>query len=308
MEEINDDLNNELDAQQRLLSLIKHSSSDKLMDKADLARTYKVSIKTVERDLKKLSEFGFKIERLGESDKSKFRLKATSDNPMIAHAIKQFAQKSDISDLFPMLESRFLKELIEGRYDDVINVNTGRFTYNDYETQLFPRLIRAVSSKLTVSFSYKGKMRTDVHPYRLLNRGGVWYLLAFDGKLKMFTISNLSTFRVFDDIAFTPDKKLLAEVSNISAHESSVWFGDKEIKFRLKVDKEVSSYFKGRKFFPQQRLAGASSDGSIFIESIVHHEKAIIPIILSWMPHITIEEPKEYQDKINAMLSSYLNR
>lgn len=305
MSEYQMDVRNSYDAQRRLLDLIAQSCQSAVMDKESLAKKYETSVRTIERDLEKLLEFGFLISRL---DLNKFRLVSGPDNPMISAAVKQFAEKSDMSDLYPSLETRFLRELIEGRYDEVLNVNTGRFKQSAYEIQLFPKLIRSVSQHLEVSFVYKGKSRDHVHPYRLLNRGGVWYLLAYEGKLKTFVISKISTFTVHEGDSFEPTQEIKTSVEQVSCAESSVWFGKDEILFRLKIDSEAASYFKRRKVFPSQRLAGAFSDGSIELEVKVHHEQAVLPHVMSWLPHIQIIEPVHYQQSMEKMLLGYVRQ
>ena len=69
----------------------------------------------------------------------------------------------------------------------------------------------------------------------------------------------------------------------------------------------MSHYFKLKSLLPTQKIIDNLEDGSIIVTFEVSHYEDIDNIIKSWLPDITVLEPKEYKEKLENELKQYLN-
>jgi len=85
-----------------------------------------------------------------------------------------------------------------------------------------------------------------------------------------------------------------------------VWFEEKKDQtVVLKVDRQVSKYFKKKQYFPQQVIKKENKDGSIVIETSFSGEMEIIPTVLHWIPWVKVVSPEPIKAKVLSLVAEY---
>ena len=59
----------------------------------------------------------------------------------------------------------------------------------------------------------------------------------------------------------------------------------------LKVDKEVSHYFKRRNILPNQALVKELEDGGILVSSKVAFSEEVLKLVRYWIPYVSVISP-----------------
>ena len=149
-----------------------------------------------------------------------------------------------------------------------------------------------------------GEERFKVHPLKIVFFDGFWYLVCkgVPGrsilKLRLDKITKLNalstSFEVPKNLKTMLDKSVNA------------WLSEKrDIKVMLRIDSEVASYFKKKRYFPCQKILKEEKDGSIIVECCASQHMEVRPTILCWMPHIHVLKPASLREEIRKILKNY---
>jgi len=79
------------------------------------------------------------------------------------------------------------------------------------------------------------------------------------------------------------------------------------INIELHISNNISQYFILKKYLPSQKIVKKFKNGDIQITYKVSDLKEIEELIIKWLPHLQIVEPKELKDKVKKELIYRLN-
>ena len=143
-----------------------------------------------------------------------------------------------------------------------------------------------------------------VEPYRLLNKGGIWYLAARSrSRPRTFSLARIGTLSVLDQ-TFQPDADFVQRLDT----DEGIWITDAPMEVILLVDAAAAPYFRRRKLVPHQQIEREMPDGTLTVRSRVHHVNEIVPIVRYWIPHVAIVEPASLQAAMVRELWAYASR
>lgn len=282
-------------------TLIKLNQGDHL-DPAELADEFGTHVRTIQRDLKVRLAYLPLLKTRG-----RYHLDPVYLGKLNFKDIERFAALAGVKGLFPFLTRDSLKDLLGEQIPAPWLVRGHR--YEDLSTQqdVFGQLEDAVIQNrvLTMDMLKDGRMKTyaPVHPYRLVNTKGIWYLAAVhDGKLKTFGIGKMRSVHIQAE-TFTRDAAIDASVQT----EEGIWHSPEQRKVLLSVAAEVAAYFKRRQLIPHQKVIAESVDGTLTVETTVGHPNQILPIVRYWIPHVRIVSPEDWNQHLNSQLAGYLS-
>jgi len=267
------------------------NNGDRLKIK-DLAKEFNVDIRTIYRDLSRLEMHNLPLIRengyvwLDSSYLGKYSLKD----------FIKFKKVSGIERLYPV--NFPLENILDKQKSAPLKVNLNISDIDKKEIE-FEKIQNAINDKKIISFYYKDKKRV-VKPYQLLNKLGVWYIVAVEGdKIKTFTLEKIKMLNVFKD-SFKFEKKFLKIIKN----NPLSWYSNESFEVVLEVSNEVLYYFERKEIFPNQKIIDYKKD--IFIvSSKASFEDEILSIVRFWIPHIFIISPKNLQEKLVKSLKDY---
>jgi predicted DNA-binding transcriptional regulator YafY len=278
--------------------LIRLNQGETLMPKA-LADEFQVHPRTIHRDLNERFAY-LPLKKEGDG----YRLESFYLGKLSATDIQQFAAIAGIKGLFPSLDNGFLKSVLDASISQAYLVKGHRYENPQAYQHLFHPLETAILQHLKVRFTFSGKLREGVAPYRLLNYKGVWYLVAVESSLlKAFRLAEIAGFSLTTD-TFMPDAAIQERVLT----EEGIWFSETRREVVLKVDAAIVPYFQRRPLLPEQQIDKILEDGSLIVSARVGHASQVLPIVRYWIPHVSVISPEEFRQSLLQSLTEYQHR
>jgi predicted DNA-binding transcriptional regulator YafY len=294
-------------AQRLTQILIKLNQGEQLIP-SDLADEFGVTLRTIQRDLNERLSFL----PLQKQD-GKYSLPLSALGQLAQEDLRHFACLVGVQGLFPDLNHHFLQELFDVRTSSAWVVKGHAYENHQEHGLMFKQLESAIKQQHAVSFVYAKNQLTDgnnlpktydpVHPYQLVNHGGIWYLGAeHEHKIKAFALSKIERLLVID----TPFERK-PELQQLLKNEDSIWLNTQKIKVVLSVTKEAAPYFERRKLVGGQEIEKHNADGSLIVSAQVAHPNQILPIVRYWIPHVRIVSPEGLRGEMEQGLQRYLD-
>ncbi|QOW48022.1 MULTISPECIES: YafY family protein [Acinetobacter] len=268
----------------------------------DLASEFGVSTRTISRDFDRLNTY---LPLLQDAENKRYYLEANYLGKIAPKDIRNFAQLSGISHLYPSLDMSFLRELLDSRAQQIYCAKGYSFEDASQFKELFKIVGKAIQEHRQIGFVYKGEPRL-VQPYRLIHHHGSWYLAAVrKNQLRTYRISHIQLMHATHEYPqFIPDQNIVKIVED----DDSIWFGQDKQEIILSIDSQVAFYFKQRSILPEQQIVRELGDGGLLVSSKINHDMQLLPLIRFWIPHLKIVNPERLQDEMEKGLKEYLER
>lgn len=287
----------------RLSQILIQLNQGEKLDPKSLAEEFGVNLRTIQRDLNVRFAYLPLIKEHGL-----YSIDPAFLGKIGIKDVRRFAELAGVKGLFPKFSNEFLRDIFDNRIQQTLLIKGHSYEVMEGKEGLFKALEEAISKHTIISFNYRGKSaskeHTSIHPYKLINNKGIWYLAAKErGKLKTFSftkISNLTTSKQ----TFESDPS----VDEMLSQEDGIWVSEEKIEVVLKVSHEVTGYFNRRKLIANQIIEKELEDGSLIISAKVGHPDQILPIVRYWIPHLKIISPESMQLNLESDLRSYLEK
>jgi predicted DNA-binding transcriptional regulator YafY len=292
---------------QRHAEIIDRLQNGEILSITELSREWKVSSKTVQRDVGKLMEGNYGIERAedGKRIRIKFNVHMAKGAETTIGVLDSLA--SQIGGDFYVKAQSALHKL--QRY--IASPFYTRIDVEDISSKLglMEKIEDAISKQHMITFKYKKwqdphhvKTYENVHPYKIVVFDGFWYLL---GKYKKHYIKFY--IKEINDLQ-TQGKTFQLEEKVIDRMQKAIniYFDPQKEPFEvvLLLDKNAIVYFE-RKPIKGQRLT-KNRDGTANLEITLTHKQEVFYILKKWLPQIRVIEPYHLQEEFEDMVRNYL--
>ncbi|HCH0793147.1 TPA: WYL domain-containing transcriptional regulator [Vibrio parahaemolyticus] len=169
---------------------------------------------------------------------------------------------------------------------------------------IFAQLGNAITSRTIIDLTYQDRLIPQVHPYRLVNDRGIWYLSGVaSGQLYSYRLAKISQIHTTED-KYNPEPKVLENIRRVGME----WLTAENADVLLQVDAEVASRFVDDVILPNQQVLKELSDGSLLVSSRVSKLGEIMPILKQWMPSIEVLSPTTLKLELMRELYASLER
>ena len=273
----------------RLAQILARLHQGDLIDKHQLAESFDVDVRTIERDL------GQRLKGIVERTRDGgWQLSQTARSTIPASHLHGYARLAGTEHLFPDPSLSYLLAQIETpQVSRPIQVQPTPHEDLRPQSQLFSGLQGAIEQHLECGFTYKGKLRV-VRPYRLIHKSGVWYLAAEEeARLKNFSVALIEGLQVDEARRFTPKPAHLAYIES----KDDVWFTEDATEVLLRVSPVIAHYFTRRALLPQQQQR-ADADGSLLVTTRINHINQLMPVVRYWLPNVRILQPLAWHEQL----------
>lgn len=274
----------------RLAHILAQLHQGDVLDKHQLADKFGVDVRTIERDL------GERLAGIVERGASgQWQLSHTARGSIPARKLNDYAQLAGTQNLLPDRSLPYLLEQLEaGPSRNGLHVLPVSREDLGPHSQPFKQLQAAIEARHECRFTYKDKPR-HVHPYKLIERQGVWYLSAAEADtntLKNFAFTRIQHLNV-GAVCFAPDPDHIDYIGQ----QQDVWFNTTPTDVTLRVAPEVAHYFARRALLPEQRN-NPQDNGDLIVHARVNHLLQVLPLVRYWLPHVRIIEPKAWNEEL----------
>lgn len=283
----------------RLAGILTKLNRGEKVEIAKLAKEFQVGSRTINRDLRDRLAF---LE-WDETGPKYYSLKKDGLGQLFEEDIERFAHFASIQHLFPKIDQTFFQK----KLTDSLIIRGLNYEDISHKTHDFEQIKEAIESHKILIFTYRKNDRVTeknyrVSPYLMINRNGIWYLIAEDnGQVKTFCFTQIEKIGILEH-SFKPDQKLLDEIKNTE----SIYYGNQIEKVVLSVDESVAIYFERRDLLPNQSILSKHEDGHLEIVSENVSEQEIIALVRYWIPNLRITFPEGLQEKVEQSLRDYL--
>lgn len=284
----------------RLANILTKLNMGHQLSIKELASEFGVSTRTISRDFDRLNTY---LPLLQDDENKKYYLESNYLGKIAPKDIRNFAQLSGISHLYPSLDMSFLRDLLDSRSHQIYSAKGYSFEDASQFKELFKVVGKAIQEHRQIGFVYKGEPRL-VQPYRLIHHHGSWYLAAVrKDQLRTYRISHIQlTHSPHEFSQFVPD----LNIAKIVEDDDSIWFGQDKQEIILAIDSQVAFYFKQRSILPEQQIVRELEDGGLMVSSKINHDMQLLPLIRFWIPHLKIVNPGRLQDEMEKALKDYI--
>ncbi len=276
-----------------LLQLFK----DGAVSRRELASRFKVTERTIYRDLNRLGEF------VTCSNNGIYRISMQNEAEDKLPSLDSLSEKTGLTELLPLSGGDSLRNILTAiEYKRIKILPLPPETLNsELQKKTFSSLDRAIKESFVCVIHYKGKSRT-LHPYRLMNLKGVWYLAATDAELmiKAFRISAIEWLDI-KKTTFAPDN----DIHDYLDREDDAWFSMNKMEVTVEVLPNIARYFERRNILPQQNIIRKSLDGKLIVTTRIAHREQLFSTLRFWLPNVRIVSPVTEANAFVEQLSQY---
>jgi predicted DNA-binding transcriptional regulator YafY len=277
-----------------LLQLFK----DGAISRSELASRFKVTERTIYRDLNRLGAF------VSCSKDGIYRISMQNGAEDKLPSLDSLSEKTGLRELLPLSGDGALRNILTAiEYKRVkILPLPPEILNSERQKNTFSSLDRAIKESLVCVIHYKGKSRT-LCPYRLMNLKGVWYLAATDAELmiKAFRVSAIEWLDV-KKTTFTPDR----DIHDYLDSEDDAWFSMNKMEVMVEVLPAIARYFERRKILPQQKIISKTPDGKLIVTTRIAHREQLFSTLRFWLPNVRIVSPVAEANAFVVQLSQYI--
>jgi len=281
----------------RIIKIVaKFFNYNKLQSSA-LADEFEVSIKTIQRDLKLISEvLPIKSSRgLWWLDRESIK-----EQKVAYELIKSFSQNARI-DIECLQDSK-----------DNLSLISFAIAYESIDEDIANKIIDSIKSKLSCQFSYtnnKGeKSKKVVSPILIFTQQGFWYLVAKENStnlIKKYSFNKIKSFNTLKDV---PSIATIDDIKEAKKHKN-IWYSSDKKPYivELFIDDYAFKYIKDSPLHFSQSLKELLSTGGAVVNYEITNSMELLPQIKEWIPHITILKPDSLKQELEQELKEYLD-
>ncbi|MFH1837522.1 MAG: WYL domain-containing protein [Candidatus Omnitrophota bacterium] len=295
----------------RLWSILNKLDTGGKVFTAKLAKDFNVSIRSVQRDVELLNMVGFPVVSRGKGcygfieGFSLKRIMISEEDASLLSFLYEIAKS--LGGKFENSFNGILKKILKPDIESPFYVKMPAGMKLSEEFPFVSDIESAIDERKKMAIEYSSDKKTKkytVDPLKIIFFEGFWYLLAnIDDKdnLRKFRLDMIESMEITEEEYDLPDnlKTILDESVN-------VWFEEKKDRtVVLKVDRQVSKYFKKKQYFPQQVIKKENKDGSVIIESSFSDDMEIIPTVLHWIPWVKVVSPEAIKAKVLSLVVEY---
>lgn len=281
---------------ERLVDILMELHLNGVVARHDLMQKYKITERTVYRDLNALSPI---VQHTGNG---LYRLIHAQQNPGGQGLHNAVANLLNADSYFPDRGTAFWQS-VEARAEEnhilILNNDAEHSVQNDIRRHL-AAIEKSIKERHVCQIVYKDKTRL-VNPYKLINKKNIWYLQATEnGRLKSFSLSQISWLDIQKE-TFSPD----SDTTELLEKNLDPWVSEDTFEVKIFTNHIISHYFTRRDLLPEQEVVAQSDDG-VTIRCQAAHENQILPLIFYWLPNIQVLEPQWLRDKLFDTLEGYM--
>ncbi|WP_456453146.1 helix-turn-helix transcriptional regulator [Hydrogenimonas sp.] len=289
----------------RLTTILQRLYEGEALSVTELAKEFNVSTKTIQRDFNERL-IRFPIEKSGRRWRMRegHRLEKVQDidNLLTLQILETLAKGAGQSF------ARRSKALLGRLKNDAPLPVHSYLSIEDITSHaaLFRETEEAIVGAKVLAFDYHGKPRR-VHPYRIVNFDGYWYLLAYEpasGLVKKFYMKEMERLATAEE-SFAPDTSLQTRIEGAL----NAWFDPNEEPFEIHLlaRAPIVKYLHRRPLSPRQHIVARHENGDVEVVLHATTEKEALELLKLWIPDLVVLAPASLKRSFQNLLKKSLD-
>ena len=284
---------------------------------SDLSAEFGVSERSIQRDIERINLTGFHLDTpqkglyafsSGVSLKS-FNLTSEQLSVLVLMSDMAGGLGGAIKDAFDKV---FARATAAGAGESPF-YSVGARVLNPLTRKFYEDIVFAIeqNKKLKVTYAAAGASKEKtLCPVKILASENFFYMMASEdggkaGEFRKYRVDRIKRLEILPE-EFTPPSKEL--VKKVIGTATTIWgvSEGKKIKITLKAEGAAADFLQSKEILPRQKVSGPAPDGSVTVKAVIHHPMEVVPLVLHWMPEITIIEPLELRAEAKNRIDAYL--
>jgi predicted DNA-binding transcriptional regulator YafY len=185
---------------------------------------------------------------------------------------------------------------------------------NPLTRKFYEDIVFAIEQRKKIKARYasaSGVKERVLCPVKILASENFFYMMASvdggkEGQFPKFRVDRIKKLEILPDEFPPPPPELIKKIIGTA---TTIWGVNegKKIKVTLKAAGAAADFLQSKEILPQQKVSKPATDGSVTVKAVIHHPMEVVPLVLHWMPEITIVEPKDLRAEVRTRITSYLN-
>lgn len=286
---------------------------------ADLSAEFDVSARSIQRDLERINLTGFHLDTPrrgvytfaeGVSLKS-FNLSSEQLSVLVLMSEMAGGMGGAIKEAFDKVFARATSAAAE----DSPFYAVGPRSLNPLTRRFYEDITFAIEhhKKLRVRYASTGGARERVLcPVKIIASESFFYMMAaVDGgkpvMFQKFRVDRIKRLEILPEEFPPPPPGLIKRIIGAA---TTIWGVNegKKIKVELKAGGAAADFLRSKEILPGQKISRPAADGSITVKAVIHHPMEVVPLVLHWMPEITITAPADLSAEVKHRVDAYLRK
>ncbi|WP_197073309.1 helix-turn-helix transcriptional regulator [Marinitoga sp. 1155] len=304
----------------RILEVIVKISKNPGITTKDLSKKFKVSIRTIQKDLNVIEELGLNIERWADGSleiKENMKLGKLDLSIIDKKALLLMMNISEkyLYDLFPEELQKLRIWILDSLNMKLRKLNETRANLYRFLNPRHEKIKLSVINSIEIAIIKNRKIKIIylhpkhgeiiyiLNPYLFLFSKSHWFVFAYESERNfetLFRISRIKTVELLEEYFKIPEEKILEEKIN------TIWeaqYSNKKYNIKIKFASEVAQIIEETIRHPTQKVEKLKN-GDIIYDIEVSGYKEIIFWVLSWGKNAEILKPEWIRDKIKSEIEN----
>lgn len=285
----------------------------------ELAKEFGVSERSIQRDVERINLTGFHLDTpqkgvysfaTGVSLNS-FNLSSEQLSVLVLMREMANGMGGAIKDAFDKI---FDRATSSGTADSPF-YSVGARALNPLTRKFYEDIVFAIENRKKLKVRYASVTRVKERllcPVKILASENFFYMMASvdggtTGQFPKFRVDRIKRLEIMPEEFPQPDPALIKKIIGTATTIWGVNEGAK-IKITLKAEGAAADFLQSKEVFPRQKVSKPAADGSVTVKAVIHHPMELVPLVLHWIPEITIMEPAGLRDDIKGRIKTYLEK
>ena len=282
-----------------------------------LSAEFGVSERSIQRDIERINLTGFHLDTpqkgtyafAGGISLRNFNLTSEQLSVLVLMSEMAGGLGGTIKDAFDKIFDR----VTAASAGDSPFYAVGSRVLNPLTRRFYEDIIFAIehNKKLKVRYTAaEGVKERALCPVKILASENFFYMMASvdggeAGQFRKYRVDRIKRLEILPEEFTPPSRKLIKKIIGTATTIWGVGEG-KKTRITIKADGAAADFLQSKEILPHQKVSRPAPDGSVTVKSVIRHPMEVVPLVLHWMPEITIIEPLELRAEAKDRIDAYL--
>ena len=286
---------------------------------AELAAEFGVSERSIQRDLERINMTGFHLDTpqkgtyafAGGVSLKSYNLSSEQLSVLVLMREMAGGLGGAIKDAF----DKVFERATAASAADSPFYAVGPRALNPLTRKFYEDIVFAIerNKKLKVRYvSAAGEKERVLCPVKILASESFFYMMASvdggrAGEFPKFRVDRIKKLDILPEEFSPPSPETIKKIIGTA---TTIWGVNegKKTPVTLRAEGAAADFLRSKEILPRQKVSKPAPDGSVTVKAVISHPMELVPLVLHWMPEITITEPLDLRSEVRSRIDSYLKK